>query len=102
MQIRTENAFNQVEQPLAVTDPDSMEPQVSIFPNPTLGRKIHIRYSNANGFNDVLLFDLNGKKYDLLATPSKQDDYLVVLPDQIQKGLYFLRLGNLTKKLIID
>ncbi|TAL61686.1 MAG: T9SS type A sorting domain-containing protein [Bacteroidetes bacterium] len=74
---------------------------VSIFPNPFSTSAV-LRITNYSGLRiaDIKLFDVVGKK--IHPEIIRNSDSFVISSGELPNGIYFLKIGNTTKKIVVN
>ena len=80
--------------PAAIDECASLQSQTSVYPNPTAGEITIVAFENTL----ATLHDIHGRH--IMDIPLEKDANTLYISD-LQKGIYFLRIGEKTAKIVI-
>lgn len=76
---------------------DSNPYEITVYPNPTSGT-IHVIIPNIDQNKETIVYDITGRIVYSQPNNSQDDDFTIDL--NLQPGLYILKIGNITQKII--
>lgn len=73
--------------------------EITVYPNPTSGT-IHVIIPNIDQNSETIVYDITGRIVYSQQNNRHDGDFTIDL--NLQPGLYILRIGNITQKIIIQ
>jgi predicted esterase len=93
-----DDGYGDGDDPVTAVDPGTMEPLVSVYPNPTRGT-LFIRFHGAVAPRSLYLVTSSGQATEV-AVSSNEDGVLEMDISHLQPGLYMLRGSGLSAKIV--
>lgn len=94
---RCENMRNRLDDFFQYVDTNPYE--ITVYPNPTSGT-IHVIIPNIDQNSETIVYDITGRIVYSQQNNRQDGDFTIDL--NLQPGLYILRIGNITQKIIIQ
>ncbi|OHX67289.1 T9SS type A sorting domain-containing protein [Flammeovirga pacifica] len=73
---------------------------IHVYPNPARGI-INIEMKSVDSFDNFVLFNHSGQKINTSKSASISNDHVTLDLSLLEKGMYYLKVNGLTKKLVV-